>query len=191
MLNTLPKRELIAGMAEVIKYGIIADKIFFAYLENNISSILKLEPNYLIHIVEVSCKIKAQIVEKDERESGLRAILNYGHTIGHALESVTNYKIFKHGEAVSIGMAYAAQIAYKLNLCNQNIVNQQCALIKSIGLPITFDNISVEEIINALSLDKKVQYGKLRFILTGEIGSAIIFDNVTDCILRNVLADKK
>ncbi|MFH0925418.1 MAG: 3-dehydroquinate synthase [bacterium] len=207
-IKTLPKRELISGLAEVIKYGVIADADFFTYLEENMPKILNLDCNYLSYLIEISCGIKAQVVAQDEQEFGLRAILNYGHTIGHALETVTNYQRFKHGEAVGLGMIYAAKISHYLNLCDKEVVDRHYSLIKAAGLsddindsstkqPLIVNNekrrtknkkrVFIDEVISTLYLDKKVHYGKLRFILTERIGSVIIANNVTNCIIRKAL----
>lgn len=183
VLKTLPKQELIAGLAEVIKYGIIKDKTFFNYLENNITKILSLKPECLFHIVKTSCRIKGKIVEIDEKESGIRAILNYGHTIGHAVETVTNYKIYKHGEAIAIGMSYASKLAHKMKLCSSEVSQKQINLFIKTGLPYQLTNLSPKKIMEALILDKKTLNKKIRFVLTEDIGNANLYEvNKNDLI---------
>ncbi|MCF6157779.1 MAG: 3-dehydroquinate synthase [wastewater metagenome] len=185
-LSTLPKEELIAGLAEVIKYGVIRDRELFEYLENFLPDILHLATSALERIVEASCQIKADIVEKDETEKNLRAVLNYGHTIGHAIESLTHYKEFRHGEAVAIGMLYASQIAIELGMCDNDVFERQLLLIRQLGLSL-HSGLRPEDIIRTLYLDKKALDGRLRFILPVSIGEVVISDKVTEEILHRVL----
>lgn len=170
-LKTLDKRELKAGLAEVIKYGVIKDAGLFKYLEDNISDIMKLNADALLHIVKKSCAIKAAVVEADEREGGLRAILNFGHTFGHAVEAVTRYKEYKHGEAVAIGMVYAADLSNRMGLCSNKVVDRLRSLIKKTGLPDTSPAIPSKRYRSAMEVDKKVVGGELRFVLVEKIGS--------------------
>ncbi|MCX8069625.1 MAG: 3-dehydroquinate synthase, partial [Thermodesulfovibrionales bacterium] len=134
-LHTLSEREFLSGLAEVIKYGIISDAKFFSYLEKNREAILSRDSNKLAHIIKTSCDIKSKVVSQDERESGMRAILNYGHTIGHAIETETGYVSYKHGEAVAIGMVYEAKIANRLGLLSNIDLKRIYELIQSYGLP--------------------------------------------------------
>ena len=186
-LSTLPAPELVAGLVEVIKYGVIKDAELFEYIEKSLYDILQLNHNALLKVIATSCQIKANIVEEDEKEKHLRAILNYGHTIGHAIETVTNYKKYRHGEAVAIGMLYAARIAIDMGLTDNTVFERQISLIKRLGLPI-HTGLNPEEIIKTLYVDKKVISGRLRFILPTKIGEVIISDQVTEEILYRILS---
>jgi 3-dehydroquinate synthase len=190
VLKTLPEREFKAGMAEVVKYGVIWDKNLFEQLEEaeNLNSLDNINPTLLSDILTHSCQAKADVVAQDEKESGLRAILNYGHTIGHAIESLTNYDTFVHGEAVAIGMVAAGKIAVEMNLWTEAENQRQDKLLKQIGLPTQIPQyLEVEQIIDHLQNDKKVQDGKVRFVLPTEIGKMIITDQVTNQILTKIL----
>ncbi len=186
-LSTLPATELVAGLVEVIKYGVIKDAELFEYIEKSLYDILQLNHNALLKIIAASCQIKANVVEEDEKEKHLRAILNYGHTIGHAIETVTNYKKYRHGEAVAIGMLYAARIAIDMGLADTTVFERQFSLIKRLGLPIN-TGLNPEEIIKTLYADKKVISGRLRFILPTKIGEVIISDQVTEEMLYRILS---
>ena len=189
VLKTLPAREFRAGMAEVIKYGIIWDVQLFEQLESSRLSQSGLTEEQLQNILERSCQAKAHVVSKDEKESGLRAILNYGHTIGHAVESLTEYRLVNHGEAVAIGMVLAGQIAVALGLWDQVSCDRQLSLIQKAGLPSRLpDGLDIEEILNALQSDKKVKAGQVRFVLPTQIGAAIVTDQVPADTIRQVLA---
>ncbi len=190
VLKTLPAREFRAGMAEVIKYGVIWDTELFTQLElsKHLDQLRYVKSDLINSILTHSCQAKADVVSKDEKESGLRAILNYGHTIGHAVESLTEYRLFKHGEAVGIGMVAAGAIAVKLGLWPQSDTERQNALIKKTGLPTQIPaNIDIEALINALQLDKKVKSGKVRFVLPTQIGAVKVTDEVATDIIREVL----
>jgi 3-dehydroquinate synthase len=186
-LSTLPRTELLAGMVEVIKYGIIKDASLFDYVEKNLSKIIELNDDALETIISRSCGIKARVVEEDEREAGLRAILNYGHTIGHALEALTHYKKYIHGAAVAIGMVYASRIAVNMGLTNETVPMRQISLLKRLEMPTGNREFKPDDIIKTLYLDKKTIKGKLRFVLPTKIGEVIISDNVTDEIIRKSL----
>ena len=186
-LSTLPAPELVAGLVEVIKYGVIKDTELFEYIEKSLYDILQLNHNALLKIIATSCQIKANVVEEDEKERHLRAILNYGHTIGHAVETVTNYKKYRHGEAVAIGMLYAARIAIDMGLTDNTVFERQLSLIKRLGLPL-HTGLNPEEIVKTLYADKKVIAGRLRFILPTKIGEVIISDQVTEEILYHILS---
>lgn len=185
-LSTLPAVELVAGLVEVIKYGVIRDAELFEYIEKSLQDILQLNYNALLKIIATSCQIKANVVEEDEKEKHLRAILNYGHTIGHAIETLTNYAKYRHGEAVAIGMLYATKIAIEMGLANITVLERQLLLIKRLGLPL-HTGLESEEIVRTLYTDKKVISGRLRFILPTKIGEVIISDRVTEEILQRVL----
>ncbi len=179
VLSTLDGRQLRAGFAEVIKYGIIYDADLFAYLEDHIERIFKLDSTCIAHIVAVSCSIKADVVEQDERESGLRAILNFGHTVGHAIEAVTGYDRFVHGEAVAVGMAVAVTLANSVSGFTDGCVKRVISLLKRSQLPYRIpSDISTESIIECMRKDKKVKNDIIRFVLPERIGKVKIVDDV-------------
>jgi 3-dehydroquinate synthase len=168
-LNTLPQRELHAGLAEVIKYGAICDLEFFAWLEDNMSSLLNREPETLATAISRSCELKAAVVAEDERESGRRAILNFGHTFGHAIEHCQGYGEWLHGEAVAAGMVLAAQ----LSGIDSAEVERLRTLIASAGLPVDPPAIAAARWLMAMGMDKKVRQKKLRFVLLRALGDAV------------------
>ena len=187
VLKTLPRRELLSGMAEVVKYGVIADEQFFSFIEENYKEILSLEQEVLIHTVERSCEIKAMVVSEDEREKGLRAILNFGHTIGHAIETVTGYKRYKHGEAVSIGMVCAARLASLMGLCHQDIFLRIERLCNLLGLPTSIPRVDFGVLWDILQRDKKVINGNVRFILPVRLGEVKIVEGVEGEMLQEAV----
>jgi 3-dehydroquinate synthase len=170
-LRTLPRRQLLAGFAEVVKYGAILDADLFAFLEQKLAQVLALDTAVLQHVVRRCCELKAQVVERDERESGERAVLNFGHTIGHALESVTGYTRFLHGEAVAIGMVAEARVSAALGLCRPEVVGRLRALLERAGLPVELPaDIDREKLAGAIELDKKVRGGKVKFVALEALG---------------------
>lgn len=170
-LRTLPRRQLLAGFAEVVKYGAILDADLFAFLEQKLAQVLALDTAVLQHVVRRCCELKAQVVERDERESGERAVLNFGHTIGHALESVTGYTRFLHGEAVAIGMVAEARVSAALGLCRPEVVERLRALLERAGLPVELPaDIDSEKLAGAIELDKKVRGGKVKFVALEALG---------------------
>ena len=180
-LKTLPQRDIRAGLIEVIKMGVIRDEPLFEMVEENLEAILNMEETTLVEMISSACVNKAEIVAKDEKESGLRMVLNYGHTFGHALEALTRYNRYRHGEAVSIGMNCAAQLAVNLGMFSETDFQRQCALLKHAKLPLAFPpDLTPEEICDAMYLDKKALGGKLRLILPMRIGEVVIRDNVND-----------
>ena len=181
-LITLPKREFKAGMAEVIKYGVIKDKVLFEFLESdkNRDKILRLDNESLIKIINDSIKTKAYIVSEDEKENGIRAILNYGHSFGHVIENLCGYGEYLHGEAISIGMKIAGDIATEKSLWSKEHSLRQNILIESYGLPTQTPKIKKNEVIKILMGDKKVRDGQMRFILPKEIGSVDIYNDIED-----------
>jgi len=190
-LKTLPKRELLAGFSEVIKYSFIYDKKFFNYLENNIENIRQLKSPYIENIIFKSCQIKAKIVAIDEKEQGIRAILNFGHTFAHAFENLINYDSKKliHGEAVAIGMVCAFKLSVVMNLCSKTDADNCIELISKFNLPTKLKdikgiNLSPEKLIHKFYLDKKVKNGKITLILCNGIGSALIKNNINERTLR-------
>ncbi|MCP4264936.1 MAG: 3-dehydroquinate synthase [Candidatus Brocadiaceae bacterium] len=189
-LRTLPKEEITAGMVEVIKYGIIKDADFFEYIEKHFDEIMKLDDAALEMIIYNSCKTKAHVVELDEKEEGIRAILNYGHTIGHALEALTSYKKYRHGHAVAIGMVYVTKIAIDMGLADESVLKRQVSLFGRLGLSLKDTELSPQDIVNILYQDKKTINKKLRFVLPTEIGNVIINDSVSDqTILKNLASE--
>ena len=179
-LKTLPQREFLSGLGEVIKYGVIWDEEFFAYLEANRDKILSLDAAVLTHIIGRSCEIKAEVVSRDERESGLRAILNYGHTIGHALETLTGYRQYLHGEAVSIGMYMEARLSRQLGLIDNKAVARIKALIDSFGLPSEMPgDIGAHDLIEKMQLDKKTVAGRMHFVLPEKVGQVRIYSELS------------
>jgi len=194
VLKTLPMREFRAGMAEVIKYGIIWDAKLFAQMEESkrLDQLRYLKAELIDTILTHSCQAKADVVSKDEKEAGLRAILNYGHTIGHAVESLTGYRVVNHGEAVAIGMVAAGQIAVELGMWKKAETERQDALIQKAGLPTQLpDGLDIEEIVAALQTDKKVQDGKVRFVLPTQIGVVTLTDQVPSDTMREVLRERR
>ncbi|MUG97469.1 3-dehydroquinate synthase [Scytonema sp. UIC 10036] len=190
VLKTLPMREFRAGMAEVIKYGIIWDAQLFNEMEasKRLDQMRYVKPELIHTILTRSCQAKADVVSKDEKEAGLRAILNYGHTIGHAVESLTGYRVVNHGEAVAIGMVAAGQIAVELGMWQKEEAERQDFLIQKAGLPTQLPSgLDIDAIVDALQLDKKVKAGKVRFILPTQIGSVTITDEVPSDKIKQVL----
>jgi len=190
VLKTLPMREFRAGMAEVIKYGVIWDAELFTQMEacKRLDQLRYLPDGFLSQILNRSCQAKADVVSKDEREGGLRAILNYGHTIGHAVESLTGYRLVNHGEAVAIGMVAAGQIAVELQMWQQVECDRQNALIQKAGLPIKLPaGVDIDAIVAALQSDKKVLAGKVRFVLPTQIGTVTVTDQVPADTIKHVL----
>jgi 3-dehydroquinate synthase len=171
-------------MAEVVKYGVIADDRFFCFLEENYKKILSLEQEALIHLVERSCEIKAMVVGADEREKGLRAILNFGHTIGHAIETMTDYKEYRHGEAVAMGMVCAARLAADMGICPQDVYERLERLCKLIGLRTSIPRLDFTNLWDVLHRDKKVINEKIRFILPVRLGEVKIMGEVSRKMLQ-------
>jgi 3-dehydroquinate synthase len=170
-LATLPDREYRSGLAEIVKYGVILDAELFGYLEAHASAILARQGACLRHIIARSCELKASVVEQDERETtGLRAILNYGHTFAHAIEAATEYGRWLHGEAVAIGMTMAARLAVELKLLAPADAQRQQQLLERLQLPIAQTTIAPEKLWGLMQHDKKVEQGRLRFILPTRIG---------------------
>jgi len=179
-LTTLPRVEVLCGVAEVIKYGAIASAGFFSFLERNMEQLLRMEPKVVERAVRTSCKIKAQVVEKDELEAGRRAILNFGHTVGHSIEAVTGYKTFKHGHAVAIGMSVAATLSWMKGGLAKKDEERITRLIRQAGLPAVIPaGLSTKSLLKAMESDKKVKAGKIRFALLSGIGESGIRDDVT------------
>lgn len=179
-LDTLPDQELSAGLAEVIKYGLIKDKDFFEWLKNNINQMLKVDHRALAYAIEVSCKTKAEIVAADEKESGQRALLNLGHTFGHAIETGMGYGQWLHGEAVAAGMCMAARMSAQLGWLSSSEVDETVAIMQLAKLPTEApSSITTEQFLDLMSVDKKAVDGELRLILLESIGRAVITSDYT------------
>lgn len=187
VLRTLPTRELAAGMAEVIKYGVIMDEEFFRYLEAKLPAAMKLTPDVLEHVIARCCRLKADVVSKDETESGLRMMLNYGHTVAHAVETVTGYGRYLHGEAVAIGMQCAAMVAADLGMVPLALVERQRKLLAAAGLPTGLGELEPARLMEAMKRDKKVRHGRVRFVLPVRLGEVLVRDDVTDEVVSRVL----
>ena len=185
-LRTLPAREMANGLAEVIKSAAIRNEAFFTFLENNLERVKSFDGVVLEEVVFQTAKIKAEVVGKDEKESGLRGILNYGHTIGHAVESLSDFKL-GHGESVAIGMVAAARISNKMGMLSENGLVRLKKVIELAGLPTKMPSLKVEDVVQIMKHDKKVQQGKIRFILLKAIGDAFIIDEVNPSLLEEVL----
>lgn len=172
-LKTLPKREIYTGLGEIIKYGIIFDAEFFKYLEENVESVLALDNEAAMHMTARSCEIKAEVVSQDEKEQGLRAILNFGHTAAHAIEKNTGYTKYNHGEAVAIGMVCAAYISHGLSLIGEDVLKRVIALIQALRLPIKAEGCTVEDLYRDIFHDKKTVNGNVKWILMESIGTVV------------------
>ena len=186
-LNTLPEKEYRAGIAEIVKYGVIEDANLFDFLEQKFQQILSQDSDSLEHIIFTSCSIKARVVEKDEFESHYRMVLNFGHTIGHTIESLTSYSTFIHGEAVSIGMVYAAKLSHVMDYCDDEVVQRITTLIINFGLPSRLPDLNIEDMIQTMYLDKKTAHKMIRFIVVKDIGSIEIVDNVDPSFILEAL----
>ncbi|MDH5426905.1 MAG: 3-dehydroquinate synthase [Nitrospirota bacterium] len=184
VLNTLPSRQWIAGLAEVIKYGMIADKEFFHYLQHHVEGIQAHSDEVMSHIIRRCCEIKADVVAGDERESGRRRILNYGHTVGHALEAWGHYRKWIHGEAVGLGMVQEASMAQYLGLCDKEVVEQQDELIKRVGLPSVMPKMKFLDLWQAMQHDKKVVKGDIYCVLPHRIGDVSVVPLVRESIRK-------
>jgi 3-dehydroquinate synthase len=182
-LVTLPARELRAGLAEVIKHGAIADIVFFEWLEKNISALLELNPDAVAYAVQRCCEIKAEVVAEDEREAGRRALLNFGHTFGHAIEHCLGYGEWLHGEAVAAGMVMAAQLS---GIDGDEVLRLQNLLV-SAGLPARPPSVGAQAMLDAMGMDKKVLQKQLRFVLLDKLGGAHVSGNVDRSLLEKVL----
>ncbi len=189
VLSTLPDPEFRSGLAEVVKHGIVLDAAYFGDLEAHVAEIISKDLPTLERIIAASCRLKARIVETDEREDGPRAALNYGHTVGHALEAATSYARWLHGEAVSLGIVAAALIAERLGVTDAQTVRRQVSLLRSLGLPVSFSAPAPHVIVEAISRDKKARDGKVPFVLAPRIGDfRLVFDIPAD-LVASVLAE--
>jgi len=189
ILTSLPRRELISGWAEVIKHGLILDADFFAFLEGNVEELLRLTPEITCKAIARSASIKAQMVTEDERETGKRIILNYGHTVAHGLEVATNYQRFLHGEAVAIGMMAAAKLSQRLGFLSQDFVKRQEALLERFGLPTSCRGINMTDVLAAMELDKKVRGKAIQWVLLEDIGKVVVHSDIPSKEVSSVLKE--
>ena len=187
-LQTLPEREYLAGLAEVIKYGLITDLDFFVWLEEHMPRLLAREDEAVLYAVERSCRLKAHVVSEDERESGLRAILNLGHTFGHAIETREGYGEWLHGEAVAAGMCMAADLSMRLGWISDADLERVINLMSQAGLPTTPPNITAEQFLSLMAVDKKALGGQVRLVLLRQLGKAVITADYGSDLLRATLS---
>lgn len=191
-LSTLPARELRAGLAEIIKYGIIYDSLFFEETMQGMPALLRRDPSALSHVIARSCEIKAEVVAQDETEQGLRAILNFGHTVGHAVEAVTNYRRYKHGEAVAIGMVTACLIGEERGLTPPAVTAAVTDALQKARLPVGFPaDIEAEAVLEAAQRDKKTEAGQLRFVLAHSVGTVAFGQSVDSGTVCKAIARQK
>lgn len=190
-LATLPARELAAGIAEVVKYGLIRDRQFFEWLEQNVAWLVKREAAALAYAIERSCVNKAEIVALDERESGVRALLNFGHTFGHAIEAGLGFSAWLHGEAVAAGMVLAARLSQRLGLITADDASRVSAIVAAAGLPTQAPDLGLKRYLELMGHDKKVEGGRIRFILLKRIGEAFVSDRVPREALADVLGESQ
>lgn len=190
VLATLPARDVRGGMAEVIKYGVISDAELFGYLEANTPACLALEPVAMTRVIADSARIKADVVSADEREGGLRAILNYGHTAGHAVEKGAGYRRLRHGEAVSIGMVAAARVGVRLGITPMDAATRIEALVEETGLPVRIPSgLAVDGLMKTMAFDKKAKGGTVKWVMAESIGRAVPGVEVPDALARDVLRE--
>jgi 3-dehydroquinate synthase len=188
VLNSLPTRELQAGLAEVIKYGLLGNSAFFSWLEDNIDALIARDANKMAYAVRICCEEKARIVAADEREGGLRALLNLGHTFGHAIEAAMGYGTWLHGEAVGAGMVMAADLSHRIGWLDAVDARRARTLIERAGLPVAPpSSMTAEQFLNLMSVDKKVQSGKIRFVLLRSIGNAVLESGIAPALLDETL----
>lgn len=185
-LSTLPKRELLSGLAEVIKHGIIGDPSLFTFIEERLQELLEVTPATYAEMVPRNCRFKAKVVEQDEREGGLRAILNFGHTVGHAIESLTGYEKVLHGEGVAWGMLAEGDIAVEMGLLDETVLDRLWALIRKAGYPMDIPKLDADTLIDSMYLDKKVRDGEIRIVLPEAIGQVSVRSIKDTALLRKV-----
>ena len=188
-LETLESERFSEGLAEVIKYGLIRDRDFFEWLEVNISEILSLDSKAMAHLIERCCQIKAEVVSQDEREGSVRAILNFGHTFGHAIESLTEYSVYSHGEAVAMGMIMASNMSQKMGMLSSEDTKRIKNLIESMNLPVSSPDLDNNDFFESMKRDKKAQDGEIRLILLESIGSAKITSDYPKEVLMKTISE--
>lgn len=187
-LATLPDREYRAGLGEVVKYGVILDAELFDYLEAHAAELTARDHEVLVHVITRCCRLKADVIQQDEREeTGLRAVLNYGHTFAHAFEALAGYGRLLHGEAVAIGMLCASRLAERLGRVDARLTRRQRDLLQALGLPVEMPELDRDEILDAMTHDKKVQHGRLRFVLPSRMGQVELVGEVDASDVRAAL----
>jgi 3-dehydroquinate synthase len=190
-LATLPANEYRAGLAEVVKYGVILDAEFFQYLESNVAAANARQAEVLAQVISRCCRLKADVVEKDEREeSGLRAVLNFGHTFAHAFEALSGYGKLLHGEAVGMGMVCAARLAERLGRVDAQFTSRLGGLLRSLGVPVEVPHLNAQKVLDAMMHDKKVQHGRLSFVLPSRLGQVELVGNIAPADVRAALKNK-
>ena len=187
-LEGLPRKELQSGLAEIIKHALIFDSRLFEFLEKNLRKLISKDKASWMHVIQKNCRIKAAVVEKDEKESGARKMLNYGHTVGHAVETVTQYKKFSHGEAVSMGMSFASRLSVKLGLLSERESLRSTALLQAAGLPVRLPALPIGKMLEVMRKDKKSIGGKLSFVVLERIGKARHDVIVSEELVKEVIA---
>ena len=187
VLRTLPVEDYRSGLAEVVKHGVILDADLFAFLEQHVDPVRQRDAACLTHVVAASCRLKAQVVQADEVESGYRAILNYGHTLGHALDATAGYGRFRHGETVALGMVFASRVAERLGMVGPEVTERQERLLEALGLPTALEATDPSAMLAAMRLDKKSVGGQLRLVLPRAIGSVEVNCTVSDDAILEVL----
>ncbi|MBA4496045.1 3-dehydroquinate synthase [Paenactinomyces guangxiensis] len=190
VLHTLPKREIVSGFAEVVKHALIWDVSFVKWLEENTEALLSLEPAKVEEAIYRGCRVKAAVVSQDEKESGIRAILNYGHTIGHALEAVSGYQYYTHGEAVAIGMAGAARLSQKVLGSSPELITRTEELLQAFQLPVRYDQAWLErDMLQAMKRDKKARRGEYAFVLSRSMGQVELIRGIEEVHVSQVLKE--
>ena len=187
MMETLPPREISTGLGEVVKYGLIYDADFFSYLESQVGAILALEHESLSHLIARCCEIKAAVVSEDEKEAGLRRILNFGHTIGHAIEKETGYARYNHGEAVAIGMVGAVRLSISQGLLPEEVLPRTEKLLQALNLPIRAEGCTVDKMYEDIFHDKKTVGGKVTWVLITEIGKTACKSDISEKAVREAM----
>ena len=189
-LVTLPERELAAGIAEIIKYGLITDAAFFAWLEDNIQALNNRDEEALTHAIKRSCELKAEVVAQDEREGGIRAILNLGHTFGHAIEAKMGYGQWLHGEAIAAGMVMAVDLSVRLGYLSSEVLQRSVALLKAANLPVKAPNdMNLNDFLPAMAVDKKNIHGEIRLVLLKKLGEAYVSDDHDVALMKKVISE--
>jgi 3-dehydroquinate synthase len=186
--RTLPEREFRSGLAEIVKHGIVLDADYFAELERDLAPLAARDLGVLERIIAGSCRLKASVIERDEREAELRHVLNYGHTIGHALEASTGYTRYAHGEAVALGMVAEARLARRLGIADDETTARQQRMLETLGLPVRAPSIDVEPVVSAMARDKKAKDGRVPFVLAPRIGAFRIVYDVPTTEIRAAIA---
>jgi 3-dehydroquinate synthase len=188
VVETLAQRDYRAGLAEVVKYGVVRDAAFFDWLEQHTPELIRRDPDSLATAIRRSCEIKAEVVAADEREAGLRAILNFGHTFGHAIETLTGYQRLLHGEAVAIGMVMAADLSVRQGLLSGAEARRIKSVLRDVGLPVAPPALPSQDMLAAMGMDKKVLDGRLRLVLAEALGNVLVTETVDSAALRQTLS---